>query len=55
MSDGYESKCPKCYTPVEKIKRVYHKRGDPCAFGNGELEHVDWICTCGYTWVSYPR
>jgi hypothetical protein len=53
-ADGYESRCPKCYTPAEKIKRTYHALGE-CHDGYSGTEHVHWTCDCGYKWVSYPR
>ena len=52
--DDYKSVCPKCYTPVDKIKREYHKLGE-CPNHNSGTEHVEWTCICGYKWFSYPR
>ena len=50
--DHYNSRCPKCFAPVEQVRREYHALGE-CPRGNSGTEHVEWICICGYRWISY--
>lgn len=54
MTDGYLSKCPKCYTPVEQVQRRYHALGE-CREHNSGTEHVHWKCPCGHEWMSYTH